>query len=408
MRRLARLLSVPLVLALAPACCTRPPTPTHEHARLAEVASAHEVEPLTAGATCRFPARLDHDVVIAHGCVADVPRSTYVESGHVLTLEPGVTLRFARDTFLELGHRGSRVVARGTTEAPVVLTSAAADKRPGDWVGLVIGDDVAEPGTTLEHVVLEYAGSAAHGGRGAITVFAPFEAGRVSIRDTTLRKNAQRAIDDPHPRARFGAFERSVVRENERGMRVAPQTYASFGEGNAFDDEVELLGGVVELGGRFAATRGRIRVDAPLEVQGGQALAELVIAPGATLAFARHAWLEVGTRGPAALVADGVVLTSAAPEPARGDWVGVVIGEQARRSRISRSTIEYAGEAEHGGDGAITFVGGRTWLGLDVALWSIAFHDIQQAHVSANGEGCEKALDPRAAFGWEFGVDFCH
>jgi hypothetical protein len=397
------------VLALAPASCTRAADPPREGARRANVEPKPDVDaPLLPGATCRFPARLDHDVVLARGCVADVLRSTYVESGHVLTLEPGVTLRFASGTFLELGHRGSRLVARGTVEAPIVLTSAASTKRPGDWVGLVIGDAVAEAGATLEHVVLEYAGSAAHGGRGAITVFAPFAAGRVSLRDSTLRRNAQRALDDPHAESRFGAFERNLIAENERGIRVAPQTYASFGDGNVFEDEVELLGGVIDHGGRFAATRGRIRVDAPIEVQGADALVELVIAPGATLAFAPHAWLEVGTRGPAALVADGVVLTSGADTPSRGDWVGVVLGDQTQRSRISRSTIDYAGDPEHGGDGAITFVGARTWLGLDVALWSIAFHEILQSHVSANGEGCEKALDPRAAFAWEFGVDFCH
>jgi hypothetical protein len=409
MRRLARLLSVPLALACAPASCTRTADPPREGARPPSPSPTPVADaPLLPGATCRFPSRLDHDVVLARGCVADVLRSTYVESGHVLTLEPGVTLRFASGTFLELGHRGSRLVARGTAEAPIVLTSAATDKRPGDWVGLVIGDSVSAPGATLEHVVLEYAGSAAHGGRGAITVFAPFEAGRVSIRDSTIRRSAQRAIDDPHVEARFGAFERNLITENERGIRVAPQTYASLGEGNVFDDEVELLGGVVDRGGRFAATRGRIKVDAPIEVQGADALAELVVAPGTTLAFAPGAWLEIGTRGPASIVADGVVLTSGALTPSRGNWVGVIIGDQAQRSRISRTTIDYAGQPEHGGDGAITFVGARTWLGLDVALWSIAFHEIQQSHVSTNGEGCDKALDPRAAFSWEFGVDFCH
>ena len=47
-------------------------------------------------------------------------------------------------------------------------------------------------------------------------------------------------------------------------------------------------------------------------------------------------------------------------------------------------------------------------LGLDVALYSLTFRKIRQAHVASNGEGCDKALDPRNGFGWDWGVDFCH
>lgn len=405
----------PIFAVLAFSGCSRSTDPTREgtaHASTvtgAEPAASEAPAPLRPGATCRFPARLDRDVTIARGCVADVRESVVVEAGRALVLEPGVTLRFARGTFLEFGHRGSRLVARGTAEAKVTFTSDAASPRAGDWVGLVIGDAIDAEGASLEHAVIEYAGSPAHDGRGSITAYAPFPAGRVSLRSVTVRSGAQHAIWAPFAGASFGAFERVALVDHEHGLRIGAQAFASLGEGNQLEADVELVGGVVSRSGRFRATRRPVVVQGPIAIEAGanEAAAVLEIEPGTTLRFAPGAWLSVGERGPGALLAEQVVLTSAAARPAPGDWVGVVIGEHVRRTRLASSTIEYAGGDAHGGDGAITFVGARSWLGLDVSLFSLTFRRIRNAHVSSNGEGCDRALDPRSGFSWDYGVEFC-
>ena len=75
--------------------------------------------------------------------------STYVLSGYVkvtngatLTIQPGT--RLVGDTTVAGSSlwilRGSRIVAEGTAQAPIVFTSqrTAGNRRPGDWGGLII------------------------------------------------------------------------------------------------------------------------------------------------------------------------------------------------------------------------------------------------------------------------------
>lgn len=65
--------------------------------------------------------------------------NTYVEDG-VLTIEAGVTIYGPQDSALIITDSASLVV-NGTAEAPVIMTSATANKAPGDWGGLVMVGD---------------------------------------------------------------------------------------------------------------------------------------------------------------------------------------------------------------------------------------------------------------------------
>lgn len=90
-----------------------------------------------------------------------------------LTIEPGVTLRFpVKDeatsgrgieltnwtSTTEAGPPGTTIKAVGTTEKPIVFTSAAASPKAGDWRGIWFGTG-ANADNQVEHVVIEYAGS---------------------------------------------------------------------------------------------------------------------------------------------------------------------------------------------------------------------------------------------------------
>ncbi len=81
-----------------------------------------------------------------------------------LTIEPGVELRFEPGTGLEIEHSTSEdrpasgaLVAVGTPERPIVVTSGAADPKPGDGIGLGSGGGPAAS-DRIEHAVIEYAG----------------------------------------------------------------------------------------------------------------------------------------------------------------------------------------------------------------------------------------------------------
>ena len=64
-----------------------------------------------------------------------------VESGVVLTIEPGTLILGDKDTKGTLiVNRGAQIIAEGTAAAPIVFTSAepAGSRAPGDWGGVII------------------------------------------------------------------------------------------------------------------------------------------------------------------------------------------------------------------------------------------------------------------------------
>src|SRR5690606_13500288 len=64
---------------------------------------------------------------------------TYVAGGSTLTIEPGTVVQGREGSALVV-TAGSRLVAEGTAEEPIVLTSAVAEggRAPGDWGGVVL------------------------------------------------------------------------------------------------------------------------------------------------------------------------------------------------------------------------------------------------------------------------------
>lgn len=63
-------------------------------------------------------------------------------SAPLLTIAPGVTLRFDKDTRLSVDETSGTALgalrAEGTADKQIVFTSAAAAPAPGDWVGIVL------------------------------------------------------------------------------------------------------------------------------------------------------------------------------------------------------------------------------------------------------------------------------
>jgi hypothetical protein len=87
------------------------------------------------------------------------------DGGAVLTLEPGVTLRFDEGTCLWISHGSSAATtamgalrAVGTREKPIVFTSSADQPAAGDWMGLQFRGSDLSPDNALEHARIEYAG----------------------------------------------------------------------------------------------------------------------------------------------------------------------------------------------------------------------------------------------------------
>lgn len=83
----------------------------------------------------------------------------------VLTIEPGVELRFAEGGLLSVEHNhdaeaaSGALVAVGTADRPIVFTSAASAPVAGDWFGIWFGG-IPDPRTEIAFARVAYAGRA--------------------------------------------------------------------------------------------------------------------------------------------------------------------------------------------------------------------------------------------------------
>jgi parallel beta-helix repeat protein len=86
----------------------------------------------------------------------------------VLTIEPGVVMKFNQNTGLYIGYvyNGAypgALYAVGTTSAPILFTSNQATPTAGYWSGIVFYDGTVDASTTLSYVTVEYGGYAPAG-----------------------------------------------------------------------------------------------------------------------------------------------------------------------------------------------------------------------------------------------------
>lgn len=107
----------------------------------------------------------------------------YVTNGATLTIEPGVVIKGEKESKATLIiERGGKIIAQGTAQRPIVMTSAAAagKRKPGDWGGLILlgkapnnagemtieggvrskhgGTEIADNSGVLSYVRVEFAG----------------------------------------------------------------------------------------------------------------------------------------------------------------------------------------------------------------------------------------------------------
>lgn len=98
------------------------------------------VEECEAG-VCRLREDITADTTLTARNVYVIPRlkQLFVREGATLTIEPGTEIRGEQGSILVI-TRGAKIVAQGTQERPIVLTTAqpAGQKTPGFWGGLLV------------------------------------------------------------------------------------------------------------------------------------------------------------------------------------------------------------------------------------------------------------------------------
>ena len=291
-----------------------------------------------------------------------------VNSGAVLTIQPGVTLGFEGGTGLSVGNADmGTLVAVGTAQDPITFTSASSPPLPGDWGAIRLYDGTTN-GTKIAYARLDFCGADRSGcivGDGA-----PPNA--VTIDHVTIDQVGPDSDGilqwDTDSNFIITNSTFSNIPDGQYAISVPAPSFAGIGANNTFNGSamIEIAGGVISSTTSWVDPGTAIAVTDSLWIEGSNSPV-LTIGAGMTLMFAASnppLQLSVGYGAAGNLVIAGapgkpVELTSLAAAPDQGDWVGVEVWADGA-AHISYADISYAGSDSLGGGDLILENGNST------------------------------------------------
>jgi flagellar hook assembly protein FlgD len=271
----------------------------------------------------------------------------YTGTPAVLTIDPGVTIKFASGAGIEFNN--GTLDVNGSSSDPVTFTSQASSPAAGDWKGLEFGDYTPADDSTIDYAVIEYGGGSSVP---AILTYANIALRNSNVRDSdnlgiqvigssptitsnTFNDNGTYAIelknDSTNPIEATLSNNTYTDNTNE-GIYINPENYYKrfyYPVTLTKDNDPYIINDNLKFNG-YTGTP-----------------ADLTIEEGTTLKFASGAGLEFTN---ATLDAQGtssneITFTSQSATPAAGDWRGLKFSNNtaADDSVIDYAIIEYAG-----------------------------------------------------------------
>jgi hypothetical protein len=95
----------------------------------------------TSGTTITLEGRINADTVLHKQNTYILKGLVYMVGNHTLTVEPGTTIKGSfsgADVAALIITRGSKIMAQGTPNEPIIFTSASPNPQSGDWGGIVL------------------------------------------------------------------------------------------------------------------------------------------------------------------------------------------------------------------------------------------------------------------------------
>jgi len=304
------------------------------------------------GKGCVLPEAIHADFTVTKGCTTKLANGLYIFDEATLTIEEGAKILANTDSFIWVDK--GKIVVKGTAAAPVTFTSANTTKAPGDWVGIGFREGVMA-GTSIEHAIIEYAGSKNNGGEAAIKLESMRQGKRISISDTNITQSGQWGIQTDD-NGTFAKFENNQLTGNKKGsMNVTAEVLGSIGKGNKFVDPIHVRDSRIDETTTWPPFDVPVVIDGNIRVASESSVPILTIADKTTVKMGNGSYFAIADSGSGALVAKNVTFTSASPSPAEGDWTGILLYRKSNGSDIEGCTFEYGGSTANAGQGVITF-----------------------------------------------------
>lgn len=282
----------------------------------------------------------------------DVAGLIYVPDGTTLTLEPGVTMRFAQDGGIIVESDGT-FVAHGTSADPITFTGAT--KARGFWRGLYFMSD--RLANRLNFCTVEYGGGYEYTGCMCANVIIDSAGSADTIRlrmtNTNLSNSGAWGMFSQAETV-FGDFGCNTITANAAGPAyVYPAVAGYFDNASTYSgngtDRVYVYGGYsgIDSDATWSALDVEYFVHDVLYVNTD---ATLTVAAGATIVFDEDAGMELVKT--ATLIADGTSgspITFTGAEKTRGYWRGIYSISDRLSGVMDYCTVEYGGGYEYTG-----------------------------------------------------------
>ena len=308
------------------------------------------------------------DLTLTKACSPYIIRDyIQVNEGAVLTIAPGVTLKFEDSVGISVGNADiGTLVAVGTAQDPITFTSAASPPLPGDW-GAIRLFDCTTTGTKIAYARVDSCG----GDLSGCIVGDGVSPNAVTIDHVTIAQVGPDSdgILEWDPDSNFvitnSTFSRIPTAPLQQyAISVMALSFAGIGAGNTFNggSMIEIQGGTIASTTSWVDPGTTIAVTDDLVVDGANSPV-LTLGPGMTFKFGPDRSFDIGWAATGKLVVAGtaakqVTLTSLLAVPNPGAWAGVNVWDDSS-AQLSYADIAYGGGAGQGG-GDLTLENGNS------------------------------------------------
>ncbi|ACL03175.1 Fibronectin type III domain protein [Desulfatibacillum aliphaticivorans] len=320
----------------------------------------------------------------------------------LLTLGPGVNMAFASNAGLNTGYYSNgdykgALHAVGTEGAPIKLYSAQDPAVPGDWDGVYFRNGTDSPNCRMEYCTVQHGGA---GGAGIRMV----DASPVISACTVISNTGMGVWCDDKSRP---SLWNNLISDNEdEAVYMHPisvgYTSGNQGSGNGLD-AVHVRGGKLEVDSTWVPQGLPYQIEGDLKVWAASSAdppVTFTVSAGCTLAFESGKYMQLGYRASYSVIYDAcfqclgteekpVTFTSAACNPAPGDWGGLYF----TKGSLDESVLQHA---------VVEYAGSELWVGdseSGIYLYNsspvIQYCDIRAnkgAGIFSRGDDCNNAL----------------
>ncbi|HUF50006.1 MAG TPA: Ig-like domain-containing protein [Longimicrobiales bacterium] len=269
----------------------------------------------------------------------------------VLTIEPGVDVRFNANASLTIGSGGqaASLKAAGTAASPIRFAADAASPQKGHWSGLIIRETASA--VEIRNATFSHCGGASGwtSGNACILSFA----NGVVAENVTVENSAAYGVLFDDGAFGAGSTRLNITGSNSFAAQIRANDAGTFPTGGTISgntrDAIEIAGETVSTAQTWANHGVPYVLSGDVEVSGA-GTPVLTIPAGVQLRVAAGSGITIGsgasggglkvlgtTAAPVQIVAD-------AATPAKGFWTGIIVRETAAgQVELRNATLSHCG-----------------------------------------------------------------